>query len=111
MVDQRLSKITCPDCDYFGYPEIDYCDKHTDCGEFAYRCAKCQSLNVDEKEREYLHRNWILGLWASAQGIWQEAQDLFIWAEKHKILDNKARRRIILICMRCKEFCKDLQNF
>lgn len=39
--------VTCPDCGYRGEPIKDKCHIHRDCGEWAYICRKCESLNVD----------------------------------------------------------------
>lgn len=47
-----MNIVICPDCKKEGVAEKHYCDckcKYCSgkCGEYAYRCQYCQSLNVD----------------------------------------------------------------
>lgn len=47
-----MPSVKCPDCGYEGEPEKDYCEIHKDCEDYAYKCAKCGSLNVDYEARQ-----------------------------------------------------------
>ena len=46
-----MKKIKCPDCNHIGEPEKDDCHIHENCGEYAYICENCGSLNVDYEAR------------------------------------------------------------
>jgi len=47
-----LPIVKCPDCNFEGEVEKDPCPIHNDCGEYAYICTKCGSLNVDYEARQ-----------------------------------------------------------
>ena len=49
-------KIYCPDCKKKQEITKDLCHIHSNCGEYAYICSVCGSLNVDYEARELVNQ-------------------------------------------------------
>lgn len=49
-----MNKVFCPDCNKKVQVEKDPCPIHEDCGDYAFICSECGSLNVDYEARQIL---------------------------------------------------------
>jgi hypothetical protein len=52
MMTKESEKAFCPDCNKIQFVEQDPCPIHDNCGDFAWCCSECGSLNVDAEMRQ-----------------------------------------------------------